>query len=99
MAASKSLFIAKQGALVTLNGARTVITPGMIARAGASALESYPHLFAPLTVDFDVEPAKPAKQAEAPEPTPAPAPPAPAPAAPAPVAAPAPAQPPAAPAK
>jgi 2-oxoglutarate dehydrogenase E2 component (dihydrolipoamide succinyltransferase) len=108
MAAANDLFVAQQGAVITLNGTRTAITPGMIACAGASVLESYPHLFAPLAVDFDVEPepkAAPAKAATPPPaevPAPAPAAPAPAPAAPpapVPAATPAPAQPPAAPAK
>jgi hypothetical protein len=55
MAAVDGLFIVKQGALITLDGMRTAISPGMTARAGHPVLESYGHLFAPLTVDFDVE--------------------------------------------
>jgi hypothetical protein len=64
MAAEDGLFIATQGALVTLDGIRTIIGQGMTARAGHPVLKSYGHLFAPLKVDFDVDP-EPAKKAPA----------------------------------
>lgn len=67
MASVEGLFIARQGALVTLDGVRTIISQGQTARAGHPVLASYGHLFAPLTVDFEVseEPAKPAAKPQA----------------------------------
>jgi hypothetical protein len=56
MASVEGLFIARQGALVTLDGVRTIISQGQTARAGHPVLASCGHLFAPLTIDFDVEP-------------------------------------------
>jgi hypothetical protein len=61
------IFIARQGAVIFLDGQTQYITPGQTARAGHRVLASYGHLFAPLTVDFEVseEPAKPAAKPQA----------------------------------
>jgi hypothetical protein len=59
------IFIARQGAVIFLDGQTQYITPGQTARAGHPVLASYGHLFAPLTIDFDVEPEAPKKPASA----------------------------------
>lgn len=67
MAAEDGLFIAVQGSMVTLDGVRMMIRPGMTARAGHPVLGACGHLFVPLEVDFDVEPELVTRPAAKPE--------------------------------
>jgi hypothetical protein len=55
MAADTGLYVAREKASFTYEGQPFMLEPGTIARAGHPIMKGREGLFAPLTVDFEVE--------------------------------------------